>query len=106
MIQEITQCIQEVILTLILNIMTSILLDWIEHKYHRSKLGDGIKEVCKAEELGWYEDFLMIGNSTGYPWIVRGSNKGYGQSINSGIFSSRNYYGYAYEPVSTRIIIN
>ena len=72
----------------------------------RSKLGDGIKEVYKAEELGWYEDFLMIGNSTGYPWIVRGSNKGYGQSINSGIFSSRNYYGYAYEPVSTRIIIN
>ena len=70
----------------------------------RSKLGDGLKEVYKTEEYGWYEDFLIIANA-GYSWLDRGGSADYGQTLNGGIFSARNYYGDIYEAVSTRFIL-
>ena len=69
----------------------------------RSKLGDSIKEVVVSKQLGWYNDYSLVA-SAGYPWIVRGGY--YIQKSNTGIFCSRNFYGYKYEPVSSRIIIN
>ena len=68
----------------------------------RGKLGDSTKETFEGNDYGWYDDDSLLGNA-GYPWFVKGGY--YGLTLNSGIFSTRNFYGYIYNPVSSRLVV-
>ena len=67
-----------------------------------SKLGDGIKEVYKGSNAGWYGDnsFLASSNS---PWFIRSGIYSYGANV--GAFYSGGYMGDAVSNTSSRLII-
>ena len=60
------------------------------------------QETFEGNDYGWYDDDSLLGNA-GYPWFVKGGY--YGLTLNSGIFSTRNFYGYIYNPVSSRLVV-
>ena len=68
----------------------------------RSKLGDGIKEVYKGSNDGWYGDRSYIAGPT-YPWFTRGGL--YYEGASAGALYSGGSAGSANSNYSSRLII-
>ena len=67
-----------------------------------SKLGDGIKEVYKGSNVGWYSENSYLANSDG-PWFERSGY--YDEGAHAGAFYSDSSTGSAISYYSSRLII-
>ena len=52
---------------------------------------------------GWYSDYSYLAHSN-YPWFLRGG-AWYNYDLNTGVFYSYYFYGYASYSISSRLII-